>query len=562
MSSISNEQHDDYEATIDLREYIAVLRARRWTILVVTILVLGAAIGFSAMQTPQYTAQSRVLVEIPLLETGQPQLVNLETERQLVDSQTVATLAREDLGVDESVDSLLRGLVVSAPPEAEVLEISYTSTSPTLARDAANSFADAYISFKRERQSGDLEAEQEALEERMSSAEAQLAQITTEAEQAEADDNEALAATLENNRTSLIARIGVLQQQLDDLQASRSDRVAAGEVIETAELPRGPSSPNYVTNSLLGLFLGLGLGVGLAFLRERLDDRFRGRTDVEEQTGAPVLATIPHFRSEKKSATPDLVAAIRPKSTTSEAYRSLRTNLLFITGIENAKSILITSAQAGEGKTVTAANLGVVLAQAGNRVIVVSADLRRPTLEKQLGIDRGPGLSNWLAATDGDDLWSLIKDPGIRNLRVLPSGPIPPNPAELLTTARFGTLVELLEENADYVLFDSAPVLAVADSSIVSARVGLTIMVINAGTTHRTAVQHAATELHRVGARIAGNVLNGLDPSGSPYYYGPYTYDYSSDEVIAAEMNGEDDKETGEDGKETPGRRGLLRRRS
>lgn len=555
MSSTPFEQQDDYESTVDLREYIAILKARRWTILLVTILVLGAAIGFSATQTPMYTAQARVLVEIPLLETGVPQLVNLETERQLVDSQTVATLAQDGLGVDNDIESLLAGLTVSAPPEAEVLEISYTATEPAFARDAANAFADAYISFKRDRQTESLTAEQDALEERIDGAEAQLAQITEELEQAEAAENDALLTTLENNRTSLIARIGVLQQQLDDLQSSRPDRVASGEVIETADLPTSPSSPNYLTNSLLGLFLGLALGVGLAFLRERLDDRFRGREDVEKLTGAPVLATVPRFRPEKNSATPTLVAAVRPKGTTSEAYRSLRTNLQFITGMENAKSILVTSAQAGEGKTVTAANLALVLAQAGNRVLLVSADLRRPTLEKHFGIEKDPGLSTWLAKKDGVDLWSLMRDPGIANLRILPSGPVPPNPAELLTSKRFDSLVKLLEDNADYVLIDSAPVLAVADSSIISTRVGVALVVIDAGATHRTAVQHAVTELHRVGGRVAGTVLNSLDPAGSPYYYGPYVYDYSGNDSVEPEANGEDPRQGSS-------RRGLLRRRS
>ena len=556
MSSTPIEHQEDYEATIDLREYIAILKARRWTILLVTMLVVGAAVGFSASQTPLYTAQSRVLVEIPLLETGAPQLVNLETERQLVDSQTVATLARDALGIDTEIDALLGGLTVTAPPEAEVLEISYTSSDPAVARDAANAFADAYIAFKRDRQTETLASEREALEERIESTESQLAQLTADLEAAQADENDALTTTLENNRTSLIARIGVLQQQLDDLDASRGERVASGEVIETADLPQSPSSPNYLTNALLGLFLGLALGVGLAFLRERLDNRFRGRDDVEKVTRAPVLATIPRFRPEKKSDTPALVVAVRPKGTTSEAYRSLRTNLLFITGMENAKSILVTSAQAGEGKTVTAANLAVVLAQAGNRVILVSADLRRPTLEKHFDIERDPGLSNWLAKRDGVDLWSLIKDPGIPNLRILPSGSIPPNPAELLTSKRFEGLIDMLEENADYVIVDSAPVLAVADSSIISARVGLTLVVISAGSTHRTAVQHAVTELNRVGSRIAGAILNSLDPSGSPYYYGPYVYDYSGEESLVPESNGDDPEKT------KPGRRGLLRRKS
>lgn len=551
----SPEYQEDRESTVDLREYVATLKARRWTILVVTVLVTGAAIGLSAITTPKYTATSRVLVEVPRLESGFPQVVNLETERQIVDSEPVAALALEGLDSQTNVGGLLAGLSVSAPLEAEVLEISFTSTDPTFARDAANAFASAYIVFKRERQTSELSAEEDALEKRVEDAEAQLAQITADLQAAEANENSSLITTLENNRTSLIARIGVLQQQLDDLQASRPERVTAGEVIENAGVPSAPSSPNYINNTLLGLLLGIALGVGLALVRERLDDRFRGRDDVERLTGAPVLAAIPRFRPEKKSDKPNLVAFVNPKGTTSEAYRSLRTNLLFITGMQKTKSVLVTSAQAGEGKTITSANLAIVLAQAGSRVILVSADLRRPTLGKQFNLDRGAeGMSNWLAGGQSTDLWGMIRDPGIKNLRILPSGPVPPNPAELLTSPRFVELVRLLEENSDYVLFDSAPVLAVADSSIISSRVGTTLVVIDASSTHRTAVRHAVTELNRVGGAIAGTVLNSLDASATPYYYGPYVYDYSSEESLAAEGNGNEPQKAAK-------QRGLLRRR-
>lgn len=526
---------DGPERTVDLREYVAILRARRWTVALVTMLVAGLAVGLSAIRTPLYSAEARVLVETPVAAEN-PLLLNIETERQIVASQPVAALARERLDNSVSLDGLLGAVTVIAPPEASVLSISYTSPDRRFARDAANAFAEAYIAYKRERQTGDFAAEEEALQDRLGSAQRQLATLADEIEAAEEADDEALATTLENTRTALIARVGVLQQRLDDLEATRATRVASGEVIEAAELPTAPSSPNYVTNAILGVLLGVALGVGLAFVRERLDDRFRGREDVERVTGVPVLATIPRFKAPRRHKTPALITVARPKGVSSEAYRGLRTNLLFVAATQGFKSMVVTSAQAGEGKTVTASNLAVVLAQAGSRVILISADLRRPTVERQFGLERTQeGLSTWLASPHGAPPWSLLVNPGMKNLRLLPSGAIPPNPAELLTSPRFAELIPMLEENADFVIFDSPPVLAVADSSIISAQTGGALLVIDSTSTHRSAVRHATAEVQRAGGKLIGCLLNSLDPSSSPYYYGPYRYDYGEKHAAASD---------------------------
>jgi capsular exopolysaccharide synthesis family protein len=521
------------EETLDLREYLAVLRRRKWSILLVTVLVVGAALAFSLSQTPLYTARAKVLVAGPV-----GTFINLETEREVAGSQPVADLVREDLRLDRSVEALLAGIDVTGITETEVLEIAYTSPDPTEAQGVSNAFAENYLEHRRREALEILVADQEALQQRIDNASEQLTELSSQLEAAEQTQDQALATTLETQRSVMIARLGVLQQQLDDMQTRRTSALPRGQVIEVAQLPTAPSSPNHASNGILAALLGLALGVGLAFLRERLDDRFRGKADLERVIEAPVIGTIPRFRPVGKGKTAAPIATAAPRGPAAEAYRGLRTNVQFLALQRGLKSLLITSPSAHEGKTMTTVNLAAVMAQAGSRVILVSADLRRPTLEEHFGpVARGSeGLSSWLISS-GDDLSGALQDPEIPNMRILPAGTIPPNPAELLTSPRLGALVELLEANCDFVLIDSPPVLAVADASILASVVGGTLLVVDGRNTHRTAALHARQEIERVGGLIVGTVLNSFDPNASPYYYGPYNY-YGSEGLPDASGNG------------------------
>jgi capsular exopolysaccharide synthesis family protein len=264
-----------------------------------------------------------------------------------------------------------------------------------------------------------------------------------------------------------------------------------------------------------------------------LDNRFRGRADVERATGAPVLAAVPRFETSQSAGGSPLISISQPKALASEAYRILRTNLQFIAMERGVKSLVVASASPGEGKTVTAANLASVLAQAGNRVIIVSADLRRPTIENVFGIHGAPrGLSTWLASHD-ESIWPLLRDPGIPNIRVLPSGPIPQNPAELLNSSKTAELIAALTRECDFLIVDSPPVLAVADATILASRVDATLLVVDASRTHRSATVHAKEELERANGYLAGSVMNSMDSNESTYYYGPRHY-YASEESVGS----------------------------
>lgn len=518
------------ETTIDLREYLQVLAFRKWTIVLVVVVILSGTLAFSFTRTPIHKAQAKVLVKALPSVAGTIPVVDVPTQAEIISSEAVASLVRDELEYRGSSADLLEGLSVESIPDTQVVGVSYSSPQAAFAQEAANAFANSYLEFQETQAVKEVGAQEEAVQNRVDAASRQLNGLNLDLQKAVASKDQALAATLETSRSVLIARLGVLQQELDDLRSDRTAKLDAGEIIESANLPASPVSPNHITNGLLGLLLGLTAGIGLAFLRERLDDRFKDREEVERVLGVPVLATVPRFQGEKKES--PLISVSQPDSLASEAYRSLRTNLQFIAAQRQIRSVLTTSPSAGEGKTVTTVNLAVALAQAGRRVILVSADLRRPTLERLFGMredsvqsSKASGLSTWLSEGGKGDLSDLIKDPGIPNIRVIPTGPVPPNPAELLASPLLPELIRTLEKNCDLVIIDSPPILAVADPAIVAIHTGGAILVMDAGTTHRSAVVRAKEELDRVGGNLIGCIFNGFDPATSPYYYyQPYYY--------------------------------------
>ncbi|MFN2489079.1 MAG: polysaccharide biosynthesis tyrosine autokinase [Actinomycetota bacterium] len=524
-------QPENLEQPVDLREYVAVLRRRKWTILSVVAVLVTAGLLLSLRQTPVYEAESRLLIT-PLPNNPFP---NVDTESQVVASLPVANLVREDLGLSASPDSLIQNLTVVATVDTEVATVRYASTDPQLAQEAANSFSENYIEYRRSQALETIRADERTVRRKIDGVRDQLKDVLQRIEEARQAGNDTEAAALETDRAALGARLGVLQQQLDDTSADPTVTLEGGQVLELATLPASPSSPDHTKNAVLAGIVGLLLGVGAAFVRERLDDRFSDRADVERVLGAPVLATVQRYAPGQDPR--ELVLLGRPEGPASEAYRSLRTTLKFITSQQGIKSVLVTSPSAGEGKTVTTANLGVALAAAGHRVALVSGDLRRPTLEGYFRIDNRVGLTTWLLGEQtqtwllGEEIewYKLFRETGIANVAVLPSGPIPSNPAELLASPALKRLIEELEANFDLVLIDSAPSLPVADTSILASHVGGVIVVLDATRTARSAGAHVQEQLVRVGANILGTVLNAFDPSSAMYasYYGSDGY-YSS----------------------------------
>lgn len=296
-------------------------------------------------------------------------------------------------------------------------------------------------------------------------------------------------------------------------------------VLDAAKVSRLPVKPRVQTNLMLAMVLGLVAGVGLAFLIELQDRTIKGHQDIEA-LGVSFLGLIPSIPGETGAlpSARDQYVLRQPKSPVAECCRTVRTNLLFSSPDNPPKRLVVTSASPQEGKTTTLVNLGITLANAGGRVLLVDTDMRRPRLHKSFGVANELGLSN-LIVGEGK-LEDAIKSTEVPGLFVLPSGPVPPNPAELLHTDRFKQLAERLGNEFDRVLFDSPPVGAVTDPLLLANQMDGTIIVVKMLQTNRDAAERAVRALHDANARILGVVLNdvAVEKREYGYYQGYYSY--------------------------------------
>ncbi|MDQ0922304.1 capsular exopolysaccharide synthesis family protein [Pseudarthrobacter sp. W1I19] len=299
-------------------------------------------------------------------------------------------------------------------------------------------------------------------------------------------------------------------------------------IIKPATTPSAPSAPNTPLYLLLGTVIGFAVGAGGAILRSLLDNRVNGETDLRRVTEAPVLGRISFDQEAMKNP---LLTQTSPQSPRAESFRQLRTNLQFANISGRAKTMVITSSLPGEGKSTTATNLAISLAQAGQTVCLIDADLRRPMVGEYLGLERSAGLTTALVGSaDVDD---LLQQWGDGNLYVLTSGRIPPNPSELLGSAEMSELINRLEQVFDAVIIDAPPLLPVTDSAVLAQHVGGIVMVVRSQKLKQHDLEKALSALQMVEANLLGVVLNGLPAKGpDSYTYGYYSQDTQPDAAI------------------------------
>jgi capsular exopolysaccharide synthesis family protein len=289
--------------------------------------------------------------------------------------------------------------------------------------------------------------------------------------------------------------------------------------VDLAELPRFPSSPNHRSDLTNGLVGGLFIALALGFFFEYLDNRLKTPEEIKEHLGIPPLGLLPSVKGMGAGHPyPLLVDDTWPKLT--EAFRTLRTNLIFSSSAQKSRSVVVTSTGPGEGKTLVSANLATSLAQAGLRVLVIDADMRRPALHKALEVAQEPGLSDVLVGqAKASESVSKTAVPG---LWILPAGGISPNPAELLGSKRFRDFLHTLGEHFDWIVIDSPPVMAVADAAVVANVATGVVFVIRSEAVSRYAAQAALEQLKNARASVIGGVLNRVDLDRQAYYYSTY----------------------------------------
>lgn len=512
-------------ATGDIREVLAVLRKRRWSIAIVTVITVASALFFSFRETPVYESSAQVLVtptNVSQVVQGvaAASLVSMDTERAIAESSAVAQLAAQTLGTIDA-RTVQAATTVDVPTNTQFLQITYSSTDPAQAKAGAQAVAESYLKFRGQAALSNATRAASGYREAITKLQARVDQLQSKLAKlpAASPDRGVLNSEIDRDNSS----IDFLGSKLLDLTAQSVD---PGQIVAAAELPTAPSSPNHLRNGALALIVGLALGLGLAFLRERLDDRLAGREDFEQRLGAPVLAIVPKVPGWRRKERTPLASVATPKSGASEAYRTIRTNLQFIARDGSFTTLAVGGASQSEGKTTTVANLAVTLAQTGKRVIAISCDLRRPRLHRFFDLKNEVGLSDVLQG-HAQILEAAQSPHGIPTLRVLASGPLPPNPAELLASETMETLLRDLRPHADFLLLDTPPVLAVSDALILAPLCDGFLFVADAGSTSASSVTHAREQLEQVGARIVGGILNNFDPANAKYYPGYYRYYYT-----------------------------------
>ena len=524
---------------MDLRRQLTILRAWLWLLVASVLLAASAAFLVSGTMPKIYQAQNTLLVGQSLTSTN-PNYDALLASQQL--SQTYAAVATTRplaqlviarLGLQMTADQLLSEVGADVPTDKALIYIIVSDTDPVRAANIANALADELIAESPavQGQQADL---QKAIQANLDSTQAEITQTQDQIDQLTAltvrtADQDQELQTLETRLVSLRATYAAL---VPSLNTNSSGLLT---IVEPAVPPTGPSSPRTLLNMLLAAVLGLLAAVGIAFLAEYLDDTVTSSDEVQEVTGLPTLGVVPVMKGDpKRDEMYRMETLMNPRSPVAETYRALRTSIEFASVDAPLRTLLVTSSVPKEGKTTPAGNLAIVFAQAGSRVLLVDADLRKPGVHGVFKLPNQNGLTT-LFRDGAATVSSVSQETELGNLKVITSGPLPPNPAELLGSQRWHAILERLKAEADLVIIDSPPLQAVTDAALLAAVVDGTVFVIHARRTRRGAVRQGREALARGGGKILGVVMNRLKKREyDEYYYGYYSY-YDSDSAGGAE---------------------------
>jgi non-specific protein-tyrosine kinase len=527
---------------MEIWQYLKGLLRWWWLILLSTTLA-GVASYIASMQMPRIYQTTTTLMVGQVLQQANPNFSDFTLTGQLAVSyaqmarrQPVLQATIDSLGLEMSWQDLENNMNVYPIPQTQLLAISVLDFSPERAVAIADEIAHQLIfqspaspnSKARQERGTFVQNQLDELEGRIRTSQVRIKELQAQLDAAlSAREIKQLQTEISDLETLIDKWQASYTQLLDFLQGGDSPNYLT--VIEPAQLSTTPVSPNVMLNVVLAASVGLMLAIGAALLLEYLDDTIKSPDDLSASSGLTFLGSIERIRGEDYKDR--LITALGPFSPVAEAYRVVRSNVQFIGVDQPSKSLVITSANPGEGKSMMAANLSIIMAQAELRTILVDADMRRPTLHKIFGVPNLGGLTDLLRSPELE-LSSFLKNTGIENLQLLTSGPLPPNPAELLGSRRMAQLLQRLEEMAEVIIFDSPPVLAVTDAAVLSKQTGGAILVTRSGSARHGVIRQAVKRLEQVGANTLGAILNQVSRKSSGSYQYVQYYSRSGEQSV------------------------------
>jgi non-specific protein-tyrosine kinase len=500
-----------------------------WLLILSTVLAGGIAYFLSKRATPVYQAVTILLVnEAPATTTNDYTSV-LTSERlaktyeELIQTFPVLEETIANLKLDITPEDLQQLVIVELIRDTQLIDVRVEDTDPERAAAIANELVQVFSAQNQAMQAERYASSKANLAAKIEQMTEQVAILSAELD--------ALEDTPENQneRTRIDEALGQYREiyasfltSFEKVRVAESSTVSTVTQVEVATPPLRPIRPRVLFNTFVAGILGLFIAAGVAFALEALDDTL-SPDDVVTELGLPVLGVVAHHPKEGGQ----LIVAFQPRSPVSEAFRSLRTNLQFASVNHPLRSLMVTSPSPQDGKSTVAANLGVVMAQGGRKVVLVEADLRRPQVHKKLGIPNRLGISSIIVqpkvVLDG-----TIQETSIQNLSALTSGDLPPNPAELIGSEKMNDILHLVGGLYDMVIIDTPPVMAVTDASALATKVDGVLVVIKPGATKLAACKQTIEQLKHVGANILGVVLNDVEVNRSRYKYGHYKGYYYS----------------------------------
>jgi len=463
---------------VELRDYLKVVR-RRWRLILTAVLATVALASVITLSTtPQYESRARLFVSTAdqsateAYQGGTFAIQRVSSYADLVKGQELAGRVVDELGLDLTPAALAEKISATVVPETVILEVTATDADPRKAQRISQAVAVALTEF------------------------------------------------------------------VDQLETppGKANAPIKASIVDSANLPTSPVSPQPLRNLGLAIVLGLLLGAGLAVLRELLDTSVKSAEDIAQLTDAPVLGGILFDSSAPKHP---LISELPPHSPRVEAFRILRTSLQFVDVDRDKKVLVVTSSVPGEGKTTTASNVALALQNAGQRTLLIDGDLRRPQLADMFGLEGAVGLTSVLVGRIS--LGEAVQFESGSGLAVLTSGPLPPNPAELLQSHAMEQVLTEARKHFDVIVIDAPPLLPVTDAALIAAQTDGAVLVVREGQTTKDQLAHAIDRLQAVGARTLGITLNMVASRGgrgkNAYGYG---YGYAPDKARLADQGHED----------------------